>query len=194
MGTQWLAAIFTAATLALPTASGWAQGKDCTQRNPLDLLTITGQTGRVESVRKVFGDANYAGSDNCKSCHAKQHAEWQATWHVKMERWPSPEIIVGDFNDRLITYKDIAVKAKDGKEEKLTFHARAHRQGDKFFFTMLDKDTREWDARCPAASRPRPSMPTRIDLIIKQKQAAMRAGIDDVERLLAKIPANKPAA
>ncbi|MFC5301841.1 ammonia-forming cytochrome c nitrite reductase subunit c552 [Azospira restricta] len=117
-----------------------AAGKETVKRTPIETLSIAGQTGRIESGQKFFGDAQYAGSDSCKSCHEMQHAEWRETWHAKMERWPSPDIIVGDFNDRVITYKDVKVKTKDGKEEKLTFQVKTHRQSDKFFFTVLDKD------------------------------------------------------
>jgi predicted CXXCH cytochrome family protein len=117
-----------------------AAGKETVNRMPVETLSIAGQTGRVESGQKFFGDAKYTGSDSCKSCHAKQHAEWSETWHAKMERWPSQDVVIGDFNDRVITYKDIKVKTKDGKEEKLTFQVKTHRQGDKFFFTVLDKD------------------------------------------------------
>lgn len=107
---------------------------------PADTLTIKREPHRVASGQKFFGDAKYVGSDTCMSCHAKQHAEWAATWHAKMERWPSPEIIVGDFNNRVITYKDISVKTKDGKEAKLTFQVRTHQKDSKFYFTVLDKD------------------------------------------------------
>lgn len=137
---QTFAATLGALVLALPTGLVLAQGKDTVQRTPVKALAATGQTGRVASGQKFFGDATYAGSDSCKACHAKQHAEWQQTWHAKMERWPSPEVVVADFGDRLITYKDIAVKGKDGKKESLTFQIRTHRQGDKFLFTVLDRD------------------------------------------------------
>lgn len=116
-----------------------AAGKDTVLRTPVEALSIAGQTGRVESGQKFFGDANYAGSDSCKSCHEVQHAEWMDTWHAKMERWPGPDVVIGDFNDRVITYKDVKVKTKDG-EEKLSFQVKTHRQGDKFLFTVLDKD------------------------------------------------------
>lgn len=117
-----------------------AGGKETTIRTPVETLAIAGQTGRVESGQKFFGDATYTGSDSCKSCHEKQHAEWSETWHAKMERWPTPDVVIGDFNDRIITYKDVKAKTKDGKEEKLTFQVKTHRQGDKFLFTVLDKD------------------------------------------------------
>ncbi len=111
-----------------------------TQLTPTQTLSAVRETHRVESGQKFFGDAKYVGSDTCKSCHEKQQAEWSATWHAKMERWPTADIIVGDFNDRTITYKDIKVKSKDGKEEVLTFQVKTHKKDGKFFFTVLDKD------------------------------------------------------
>ncbi len=118
-----------------------AVAKDTVKRSPIEALSITGQTARVESGQKFFGDAKYAGSDSCKTCHEKQHAEWMDTWHAKMERWPSPDIVVGDFNDRTITYKDVQVKTKDGKSEKVTYQVRTHKKDGKFLFTVLDKDS-----------------------------------------------------
>ena len=110
------------------------------QITPTQTLSMERETRRVESGQKFFGDAKYVGNDTCKSCHEKQHAEWSATWHAKMERLPSADIIVGDFNDRTITYKDIKVKSKDGKEQVLTFQVRTHKKDGKYFFTVLDKD------------------------------------------------------
>lgn len=117
-----------------------AAGKETVKRTPIEALSISGQTARVESGQKFFGDAKYAGSESCKTCHEKQHAEWMDTWHAKMERWPSRDIIVGDFNNRTITYKDVQVKTKDGKSERITFRVRTHQKDGKFFFTVLDKD------------------------------------------------------
>lgn len=117
-----------------------AAGKEAVQRSPVEALLLSGQTARVESGQTFFGDAKYVGSESCKACHAKLHAEWLDTWHAKMERWPSPDTIVGDFNNRTITYKDVQVKAKDGKTEKVTFQVRTHSKDNKFFFTVLDQD------------------------------------------------------
>jgi predicted CXXCH cytochrome family protein len=119
-----------------------------TTLTPVQTLSAARETPRVESGQKFFGDAKYAGSDSCKSCHEKQYGEWKATWHSKMQRTASPEIVVGDFNNRIVTYKDVKatdkdgkpLKDKDGKEVKLTFQVKAHREGDRFFYTVLDKD------------------------------------------------------
>lgn len=105
-----------------------------------EALALAGKTSRVESGQKFFGDGKYAGSENCKSCHEKQHGEWANTWHAKMERWPSPAIVVGDFDNRTIQFKNLRVRNKEGKEEAINPTALAFRQGDKFFFTLIDKD------------------------------------------------------
>jgi predicted CXXCH cytochrome family protein len=132
---RWIGA---AALLAGMGWTGLAPAQ--TTLTPAQTLSAGRATQRVESGQKFFGDARYAGSDSCKSCHEKQYAEWKNTWHAKMQRLASPDAIVGDFNNRIVTYKDVKVKDKDGKEVKLTFQVRAHREADKFFFTVLDKD------------------------------------------------------
>jgi len=56
------------------------------------------------------------GSQACTGCHDKEVAEWHNTWHSKMEQWPTPETVVGEFNDQIITYQD--VEATDDKGAK----------------------------------------------------------------------------
>lgn len=127
--------------LAVPLAlSAQITGKETVRRSPIEALAITGQTNRVESGQKFFGDAKYTGSESCKACHDKQHAEWAQTWHAKMERWPTAEIVVGDFNNRTITYKDVPVQVKDSKPVNVSFQVRTHQRDGKFLFTVLDKD------------------------------------------------------
>lgn len=128
------------AVLALPAIPAWSQGKDSTQRGPLEALAASGQTDRAADPQNLFAKAKYAGSESCKGCHAKQHAEWSATWHAKMERPPSAEAVLGDFNDQVLAYKNVKITGKDGKSETLTFQVRAFRLDGKFFFTVLDKD------------------------------------------------------
>lgn len=117
-----------------------AAGKETTQHTPVETLGIAGQSGRVESGQKFFGDGKYAGSDSCKSCHGKEHGDWSKTWHAKMERWPNPDIIVGDFDNRTIQFKNLRVQNKEGKDEVINPTALTFRRGDKFFFTLIDKD------------------------------------------------------
>lgn len=107
---------------------------------PTEALAQTGKTKRIVTGKQFFGDGKYAGSESCKSCHAPHYNDWSKTWHAKMERWPSPDIIVGDFDNRTIQLKNIRARNKEGKEEVINPTAFTFRKGDKFFFTLIDKD------------------------------------------------------
>ncbi len=107
---------------------------------PTEVFSLLREEARVKSGQEFFKGAHYVGSQSCKTCHEQQYKEWQETWHSKMERWPSPDVIIGDFNDRLVTYKDVKVKGKDGKKAKLTFSVKAFKKDKNYFFTVLDKD------------------------------------------------------
>jgi predicted CXXCH cytochrome family protein len=107
---------------------------------PADTLTMMRTPARVATGQKFFGDARFVGAESCKACHAKQYEEWRGTWHAKMERWPTPDIIVGDFNDRVINWRNISIRGNDGKQSRISPSGIASRKGDKFYFTLLDKD------------------------------------------------------
>ena len=107
---------------------------------PTDTLSMLREEHRVRSGQEFFKGARFVGAETCKSCHEKQFKEWQGTWHSKMERWPSPDVVVGDFNDRVVTYKDTVVETKAGKKIKISPAVKASRAGDEFLFTLLDKD------------------------------------------------------
>lgn len=47
-----------------------------TTLTPTQTLSAAREAHRVESGQKFFGDAKYAGSDSCKSCHEKQYGEY----------------------------------------------------------------------------------------------------------------------
>lgn len=133
-------AVLIGVTAILLSFSVQAAGTATAKRTPAEAYAVSGQTGRVVSGEKFFAGATYVGSESCKSCHEQQHADWSGTWHAKMERWPTPEIIVGDFNNRAIGLKNIRVKNKEGKEEAINPTALAFRKGDKFYFTLNDAD------------------------------------------------------
>lgn len=98
------------------------------------------KTDRVKNGKDFFKDATYVGAQNCKECHQSQYIDWSETWHAKMEKLPEPKIIIGDFNDRVLTYKNVNVKDKNGTASKVTFNVKAFREGDDFFFTVIDED------------------------------------------------------
>src|ERR1700674_666931 len=64
---------------------------------------------QVQSGQEFFAGAHFVGSEACSGCHQKQVEEWRGTWHSKMEQWPTPDTVVGDFTDQVITYRDIEV-------------------------------------------------------------------------------------
>lgn len=114
-------------------------------RSPLDALKaytdeLDARQGRVTTGQKFFGAAAYVGSQTCQSCHASQFQDWSKTWHAKMERWPAPDIVVGDFNNRTINYKDVRVRTKDGKEARVSFTVITSTKDGKYYFTVIDKD------------------------------------------------------
>jgi Tfp pilus assembly protein PilF len=59
----------------------------------------------------------YTGSDTCKSCHAQEYAEWQGSHHDLAMQLPTPETVLGDFDNA--TFSDGAVTTrfyrKDGQ-------------------------------------------------------------------------------
>jgi predicted CXXCH cytochrome family protein len=128
-------AVWSLAVIGFPTF-----GQPAPQLSPAETLLALRAAGRVESGQKFFAGAKPVGSETCKSCHARQYEEWAATWHAKMERLPSPDTIVGDFNDRVIVYKDTRVRTKEGKEARISPSVVTSRKGDKFVFTLIDSD------------------------------------------------------
>lgn len=101
--------------------------------------------GRVTSVissgQEFLKGAKYVGSKECQPCHAKQYDEWQKTWHSKMIRVASPEVVVGDFNNVTYEFKNIKPNTLDGKPGKpITVTVRLFTKDNKYFFTLVDKD------------------------------------------------------
>jgi len=90
---------------------------------------------QIQSGQEFFSGAHFVGSQACTGCHRKQVEEWRGTWHSKMEQWPTPETVLGDFTDQVITFRDIEVTdATEKVRQKVTFQIRAHRAG---FFRCL---------------------------------------------------------
>ncbi len=110
---------------------------------PADTLAMKREPHRVASGQKFFGDAKFVGAETCKGCHARQYDEWRETWHAKMERWPSADVIIGDFNNRAVNWKDIRIRDKGGKETRISPSAVTSRKEGKFYFTLLDRDNPE---------------------------------------------------
>ena len=126
-------AVLAVLSLSLLLAAGTAALSAPAAKKP---PTAPVKQASVDAVK----DADYVGSQTCKKCHSRQHAEWGQTWHANMHRIISPAIVVADFSDKEITYKDIELADSTGSKIKISPTVRVHREGDKFLMTLLDKD------------------------------------------------------
>jgi len=84
--------------------------------------------------------AKYVGSQACAGCHKDDFEEWKQTWHANMHRVIQPGMVIADFNSKEITYKDIEVETPDKKKVKISPTIMLNREGDRFSFTLVDKD------------------------------------------------------
>lgn len=103
-------------------------------------LGATQPAKAVPSGQEFFTGATFVGAETCRKCHAKQYEEWTRTWHSKMERWASPQTVVGDFNNVTWTFKNLKVDSTKGGNEKINASIKLWTDGKNYFFTALDKD------------------------------------------------------
>ena len=52
----------------------------------------------------------FTGSDTCKNCHASEYALWQGSHHDLAMQLPTPDTVLGDFNDASFTYNNITTR------------------------------------------------------------------------------------
>ncbi len=131
------------AALAVRSAVGTAETAVPVSQEPSipQVYQALKKHAQVQSGQEYFSGAHFVGSEACSGCHQKQVEEWRRTWHSKMEQWPTPETVVGDFADQIITYRDIVVTdASEKTKQTVTFQIRTHREGNDFFYTVLDQD------------------------------------------------------
>ena len=72
----------------------------------------------------------YTGSDSCKSCHAREYDNWLGSHHDLAMQLPTPETVLGNFNDATFTYNGVTTRfyregelykvRTDGEDGKLT--------------------------------------------------------------------------
>ncbi len=95
----------------------------------------------VSSGAEFFKGAEYVGSKVCQQCHAREYDEWQSTWHAKMTRKISPEIVVSDFDNVVHTFPKVEADRVEGKGVALIDPSvRLWNRDGRYFFTLLDKD------------------------------------------------------
>jgi predicted CXXCH cytochrome family protein len=119
------------AVMAGFAGSGYAQ-----QQSGAALLPVARGTHAVSAPQ----GASYIGSQACAACHQKDHQAWKDTWHANMHRTASAAIITADFSGREIGYKDIEIEGPDKKKSKISPTVRVNQVGDRFSFTLIDRD------------------------------------------------------
>lgn len=72
----------------------------------------------------------YTGSEACRDCHAQEYANWQGSHHDLAMQLPTPETVVGDFEDTEFEYHGVSTRfyregdkykvRTDGEDGKLT--------------------------------------------------------------------------
>jgi predicted CXXCH cytochrome family protein len=102
-------------------------------------------------VAEGIKNSAYAGSEACKNCHQKEHADWKETWHANMHRDIKPSIVKADFNNVEITYKEVEIETADKKKVKISPSIKLVKDGDKFTFTLIDKDNAANNQTYPVA-------------------------------------------
>ena len=59
----------------------------------------------LEQLRPVeIPSDGYVGSDACRECHAHEHKTWHASYHRTMTQVACPDTVIGDFDDRNLSY------------------------------------------------------------------------------------------
>lgn len=67
----------------------------------ISLLALIGAAGLFSAVklRPISGEEIYVGSETCKPCHGKLHADWSESQHTRMmRRIDEPGVVIADFS------------------------------------------------------------------------------------------------
>ncbi len=105
----------------------------------LSLLGIPGLVTHYESYSSLY-DAEYVGAGECAGCHGGIYETWQESPHANMTRVPSPETVVGDFEDHAWHLPE------SGWEGSATgpVAARMVRKGERYYMALRDPSNQEF--------------------------------------------------
>ena len=73
----------------------------------------------------------YTGSDACRDCHGSEHANWQGSHHDLAMQLPTPDTVLGDFDNAEFSYNGITT--------------RFYRDGDRFMVNTDGEDGKPTD-------------------------------------------------
>ena len=94
---------------------------------------------RYESYASLY-DAQYVGSDTCGECHVDIHEQWADSPHAKMIRTPSPESVVGDFENGVYLLP-VEHRTKPGDERPA---ARMYHEAGAYYMALRRPGTDEY--------------------------------------------------
>jgi predicted CXXCH cytochrome family protein len=77
----------------------------------------------------TIGQAEFAGSDQCRSCHLSHYDSWHDSYHRSMTQLPSRETVLAPFDGQVLDSGGVS--------------CTVHREGDVYFVDMPDPD---WEA------------------------------------------------
>ncbi|REJ86490.1 MAG: C cytochrome precursor [Planctomycetota bacterium] len=112
----WAAALATTAWIVIQRDESAGDRSASTESVPRVQTAVGGP--------RIDRSSGFVGSDACRDCHSGQHASWYATYHRTMTQVPSPETVIGDFDD------------PDLPECGLPFDLRLLRDDEQFFIEM----------------------------------------------------------
>ncbi len=71
-------------------------------------LYILLMSSNVLAVQQLTND--YIGSERCIQCHEGEYQQWQKSHHAKAMLLPEEKNILGDFNDKVVTFNDVVTR------------------------------------------------------------------------------------
>lgn len=93
--------LFALVWFALPTPMGTAL------ENAPDRAAVSARLADLEPFRPIeVLSHGYVGSQACRECHQENHASWFASYHRTMTQLPTPDTVLGDFDDAVVHYQD----------------------------------------------------------------------------------------
>ncbi len=103
---------------------------------------ISGRQASFSSLRESVAEPNvsaYATSDRCQTCHPAEYQSWSETYHSTMTQLPSPDTVLGNFdNHSTIVGED---------------HYRFYRRGEEYWVELpehwAEKAARYLDSEAP---------------------------------------------
>jgi len=69
------------------------------------VLAVGRDPVRIEATRGLIArEADYAGSNACRTCHPRQHESWERTYHRTMTQLPAEGTVLGRFDGRALEF------------------------------------------------------------------------------------------